>query len=54
MQASIDALAKASLLNVQILSTLREKNLSVTLISKDISNLVAKKRLKQLENKILI
>ena len=51
MQASIDALAKADLPNAQILSTLREEDSSVTLISKDILNFVTKERLKQLKAK---
>ena len=46
MQASINALAKANLPNAQILLTLYKKDSNVTLVFKDILNLIAKKCLK--------
>ena len=42
---------KAGLPNARILSTLREQDSSVTLVSKDISNLMARERAKQLGRK---
>ena len=50
-RASINTFAKAGLSNAQILLMLREENSTITLISKDISNLVQKSRIEQLGGK---
>ena len=50
-RVSIDTFAKAGLSNAQILSALREEDPSVTLTSKDISNLIQKSRIEQLGGK---
>lgn len=51
IHALIGSLAKASLLNAQILLTLREKDSSISLVSKDISNLMQKEQKKELGRK---